>query len=460
MNQFHLIIKVILTYGCLSIIFCNSLLFQYQDKPNCKQILMEIHTMSDSMILDYGDYDVMFPPDIYCPEEYTDHIFAVPVENTVGTNDIDNAVSLLHFKKDSRLDRQVIKKDFMEMVTGPFDFRYLPVWSENEIAYSQAKAFLIINLHKKNVETHIICDGIFSGDIGNVAVLDSATRTFVFEILMSAGENERKVLQVIRFDNDTFNILSEHPAGMKTCSYTEPWFIYQNTIFIYNDSTTSIDTYDENFQNLNHPLSDAFKEKRNTFRCLREILVHPFLPFALVVEHGKWPTKDQLSKFDSLTGLEWDKATDILYNEANRRVLYLFRWTHPDPKQRLIPLVSSAGSIWNSYNPENAYSDFTFSPDGRWVVFRDKSESGDNPVFVAVPVDEKNPLLLGKPVKLGKTAREGSTGPAGTAWSTGPTAFVMCDGAVLYRWVLDDVETMGRVAVPKGTPEPWVKETQ
>jgi hypothetical protein len=50
-----------------------------------------------------------------------------------------------------------------------------------------------------------------------------------------------------------------------------------------------------------------------------------------------------------------------------------FRWTHPDPKQRLVPLLSSAGSIWNSYNPKNNFTKFTFSPDGKWVVFRDMS---------------------------------------------------------------------------------------
>ena len=449
---YSLFVFCTLFYGCVSFL---------KDIPNCKQILMEIQTMPDAIILNYGDHEVMFPPCIYCPEEYMDNIFAVPEKNAVGTNDIDNAVSVLHFKNDSDLNRKVVKKDFMEMVTGPFQFRFLPVWSEKEIAYSQTRGFLLVNIPDKKVEIHTVCPGI-EDEIGGLTVLDESKRIFVFEILKPYAKIQgfEKVLRVARFDNNTFSILSEHPAGNKTLQYSEPWFTYQNHIFIYNDSTTIIEAFDNNFKSVSHPLSDVFNENKSSFRCLREITIHPFLPVALVVERGKWPTKEQLSKFNSLPALEQDKATDILFNEARRRTLYLFRWTDPDPKRRLIPLVSSAGSIWNSYNPENAYSHFTFSPDGKWVVFHDDSEDSDNPVFVAIPIDEKNPLLLGKPIKLGKATREGSTGPTGTAWTTDPTAFVMCDGAVLYRWVLDDIAKMRRETVPKGIPDPWMKGTR
>jgi hypothetical protein len=414
--------------------------------------------MSDTIFLDYGDYSVLFPPRIYCPEEYMDNIFAVPENNAIGTNDIDNAVSLLHFTTDSELKRKVVKKDFMEMVTGPFEFRFSPVWSNNEIAYSQSKGFLVIDIPSKKVFIHTICPGIYQGEIGNFSILDGPQKLFVFEILKSAGENERKILQTVQFSEDSFTVIAEHPAGMKTFAYTEPWFTHQNAIFIYNDSTTSLEVYNEQFNPVSHPLATAFNENNVSFRCLQEIAIHPTLSFALLIEKGKWPEKEKLAKADALPREERRKIRNALYSEEARLTLYLFRWTHPDPEQRLIPLLSSAGSIWNTYNPENAYSDFTFSPDGKWVVFRDKSESSDNPVFVAVPIDEKNPLLLGKPVKLGKTMREGSTGPTGTAWTTEPTAFVMCDGLLLHRWVLDDTSTMGRQKMPEGMPDPWVKE--
>jgi hypothetical protein len=119
-----------------------------------------------------------------------------------------------------------------------------------------------------------------------------------------------------------------------------------------------------------------------------------------------------------------------------------------------------AGSIWNSYNPKNSYDNFTFSPDGKWVVFRDHSKDSQNPVFVAVSIDEKNPLLLGKPIKLGRAIREGATGPTGTAWATGPTSFVMCDGAVLYKWNLEDFTGMRKEKALPGMVDPWMKKKE
>jgi hypothetical protein len=406
--------------------------------------------MSDSTIMDYGDYEIMVPPEMYSPGNYISHIFAVPKNNTVGTNELNNAITLLEFKNSEELEQRVVKKDFMEMVTGPFKFRFLPVWSDKEIAYSQSRGFLIVNISEKMVEVHTIIPGI-DDEIENVAVLDGEKRIFVLEIISNAAGigNYDKILRVIQFTNGSFSVLAEHPAGKKTSAYTEPWFVYDKKIFIYNDSITKLEVFDEQFKSINHPIAVAFNKNQVGFRCMQEIVIHPTLPFALIVEQGKWPTEEQLSKFDSLTGTALDKATDVLFNEANRLTLYLFRWTEPDPKKQFVPLLSVTGSIWNSYNPANRYSDFTFSPDGKWVIFRDKTEGSDNPVFVTVPISTNNPLYLGKPIKLGKVLRQDAIGPEGSAWTTNPTAFVMSDGVILYRWNLDKIPSTQRVKVSK-----------
>ena len=145
MKCFRMVLRSTLVTGVMFLTFCSGCLFHFTEKPDCQQILLEMPHMADSMILNYGDYEVMYPPRVYCAGDYMDNIFAVPEKNAVGTNDIDNAVSLLRFKTDSEIDRQVVKKNFMEMVTGPFDFCFLPVWSDKEIAYSQSKGFLLIN---------------------------------------------------------------------------------------------------------------------------------------------------------------------------------------------------------------------------------------------------------------------------------------------------------------------------
>jgi len=270
-------------------------------------------------------------------------------------------------------------------------------------------------------------------------------------------------LKVIRFENDTFTILAEHPAGIKTTAYTEPWFVYQKKIFIYRDSTTKLEVFDENFKPTTHPLADAFNRNQVGFRCMQEIAIHPTLPFALIIEQGKWPTKKALQEADSLPAEEKRKARRVIFDEARRLTLYLFRWNETDEKKRFVPLLSLAGSIWNNYNPANSYSHFTFSPDGKWLVFRDGSMRGDNvnssqnPVFVAVPIDEKLPFMLGKPIKLGNAMREDAIEPKSVAWTTKPTAFVMCDGLIIYRWNLDRYKqlSMQKVKMPPGAADPF-----
>ena len=128
--------------------------------------------MIDTVVMDYGDYDVMLPPSTYCPGDEIRYVFAVPKDNMVGTNELDNAIKLLEFRNDEELKQHVVKKDFMEMVTGPFEFRFLPVWSNKEIAYSQSKGFLLVNIPDKKVEIHTISPGMYAGDIGPQLVGD------------------------------------------------------------------------------------------------------------------------------------------------------------------------------------------------------------------------------------------------------------------------------------------------
>jgi hypothetical protein len=416
------------------------------DKADYKSHSRETQAMVDPVIMDYGDYEKVVSPETYSLGEEIRYIFAVPKNNTVGTNELDNAITLLEFRNDGELKRHIVKRNFMEMVTGPFEFRFLPVWSDREIAYSQSKGFLIINIPEKKVEIHTVIPGL-DDNIENLAVLDEEKRIFVFEIISDAAGilNYDKTLRIIQFTNGSSSVLAEHSAGKKTSSYTEPWFIYEKKIFVYNDITTKLEVFDEQFKSVNHPIADVFNKNSKIFRSLRDFKIHPSLPFALITEIGKEP---DISKFDTLPPEEKLKALEPIYAELSRTTLFLFQWTQQDEKKRMIPLLSSIGSIWKSYNPKDNYGDFEFSPDGKWFVFRDYSESSDNPVFVAVPISTNNPLYLGKPIKLGKVLRQNATGPRGTAWITNPTAFVMSDGLVLYRWNLDNIPSMERVKMP------------
>ena len=55
-----------------------------------------------------------------------------------------------------------------------------------------------------------------------------------------------------------------------------------------------------------------------------------------------------------------------------------------------------------------------------------------------VPIDEKSPSCFGEPLYFGKVLREDAK-PATTAWINDPLSFVVCDGAVLYKWELGNI---------------------
>jgi len=53
-------------------------------------------------------------------------IFQVPVKNAIGTIDLDNAITILKFG-DNELEYDIVAKDFLDEVTGAFDFGFCNV---------------------------------------------------------------------------------------------------------------------------------------------------------------------------------------------------------------------------------------------------------------------------------------------------------------------------------------------
>jgi hypothetical protein len=112
-----------ITASTIVILFCLMLSVpgcSGPDKPALKQQTKENKVMSDIKLFDYGDFDAMLPLVTYNAGNYMRYVFAVPEDNMVGTNELDNAIKLLEFKDDGKLEQHIVKKDFMEMVTGPF----------------------------------------------------------------------------------------------------------------------------------------------------------------------------------------------------------------------------------------------------------------------------------------------------------------------------------------------------
>jgi hypothetical protein len=148
-----------------------------------------------------------------------------------------------------------------------------------------------------------------------------------------------------------------------------------------------------------HPFCQLFADKGGKLRLVTELLLHPALPMAILVER------------------------EPVGSHACR--CWVARWDCDNP--RIVPLPVSQ-------QEDSRLSHFAFSPDGSWLVYRDNTEDRFDPVFVAVPVVPDAPLHLGAPVELGRCLGDS---PVSTCWIASPLSFVVCDGAALYRWRLD-----------------------
>ena len=81
---------------------------------------------------------------------------------------------------------------------------------------------------------------------------------------------------------------------------------------------------------------------------------------------------------------------------------------------------------------------FSFSPDGKWIVFKD--ETYDPAKTYLMPVSEKYPHYLGSPILISNNYfNENNYG-----WTNHPVSFVGSSLEKLYRWDLENQDYPGK----------------
>jgi hypothetical protein len=66
------------------------------------------------------------------------------------------------------VERHIVKKNFLDDVTGNYDNHYLPIWSDDEIAFSYGRGFIMADVKKRHAKLYRVVSG-FEDDLGNVA---------------------------------------------------------------------------------------------------------------------------------------------------------------------------------------------------------------------------------------------------------------------------------------------------
>lgn len=370
----------------------------------------EIEGMKARYLLEYGKDPDLWPVMVGLKEEVA-HIFAVPVENAVGTNDLNNAITLLRFHGD-KIEYDLVRKDFLDNVSGG-DFCYLPVFDEEWIGYSQTRGFLLFNVKNGSFKDHIPYTKSHLY-ITDVRPFPASPFTFIFQVCRGHAPKDDRLFQLLKFDlKGNYELLNEiEQIGRHPIGWVEPWLIQNKTLIMYNEEKKRLEAYDADLKPSSHPFCILFNDLDQLdieFRDLYELVIHPTLPFALLIES---------------TGGEGNKV-------------WLAKWNNAKSEEKFIEIISQKLSMFSDVKKLIA-SDFQFSPKGDWLVFRDKSELTGNPLFVAMPIDESEEYFLGKPKILGKVMREFET-PTSTCWISEPLSFVVSDGMVLYKWELENL---------------------
>jgi hypothetical protein len=394
-----------------------------------------------------------YMPLLYGLKNYVFKIFSVPGSNQVGTLEFDNGFTLIEFR-DEELAYDLVVKDYEEEVYGDYKFSFAPVYSDDELIYGQNCRFHCINLKKRSIHTFDLFGNIIKeiGDYFYRIEFSGKQNLFLCEEQVSNYRDELKIIKMIDFSNSAVE-KGDLPAGVNTISYDQPWQYNQNVIFTYDSAANKLLCHTVELKPTTHPFAEIFNKNNKNFRKLKEFLVHPTLPFGVVVEIGKdWDSE----KIDAIPIEVFDSVIIPLEKERDRHAFYLIRWDTNDTNKQFVPIFTEPVSIIPGLHPKT-YSDFQWSPDGEWLVFRDETQyeewqdgtptSEENPVFIALSIKTDNPLYIGEPLYLGKIMRENAT-PESSAWVQKPVSFVVSDGLVLYKWDLDTTNTATRINSP------------
>jgi len=274
------------------------------------------------------------------------NIFDFPADNAIATTREpgNNAITLIGFdEKNLKVTYKTIAKDFTGSVGGGKQ-RYLPVFSEDTIGYTQTRGFILLDLKTKKCDYHVIYSG-FELHIVNVGVLDAEKKIFVFELFPSSHEMN-SIMRIMQFSDNGAEILGEKEVARSTyLNYTK------NTVFLIRGN--DLKAYDIHFKEIDHPFSRKFEQEKNRFADVDNFLIHPDLPFGVFTEYSK----------------------EI--NEA-----WMISWC--DPANPVLQKLFNQGVDF-----------YKFSYDGKWLF-------GIGEQIVIMPVDPELPHFLGAPILLGE----------------------------------------------------------
>jgi len=349
-------------------------------------------------------------------------IFPLPEHNAVGTIDkyCNGIVSITFGNYGKISDCKVIAQDFSEMVYGPFDYCFCSNFPEDAIVYCTTGSMVAVNVKTGKV-LYVDCCLPTNDFLYYISFLCPQEKLFV---VVKAIDNDGMVyyLHVVKLDGQRLvdTGWSMRIGEAKYISSDFPlyhhWFVHDSKLFVYDKEWHKIACTDGKVS-VQHPLPAVFNANAKLFGAVKDIAIHPNLPFAVIIEENIYGTHD-------LVVLRWDITNP---KKQDEQVL-----SFGQDMEALVPLFG-VNRVTLAYS--------SFSPDGNWYVVGlvGHEEAQPSTHFVAVPVvtiDKKHPYFLDidNLVVLGTVA-----GLTSAAWTSEPTSYVVSNGELLHKWDLDEL---------------------
>jgi hypothetical protein len=364
-------------------------------------------------------------------------IFPVPEPHAVGTLDRQsNGIVFIKFGGYGvEPKRNVVAKDFSSEVYGrEFDYRFCQNFSDDTVVYCKTRVAVVANV-KTGEAFHAECGLSLDDYLRGISFLDPQKKLFVIvKTIDEGGRGEWKdYLHIAKLEGQEFidagwsmytgktdddDILPHFPLY-------DRWRVHGHKLFVYDREWHKIVCTDGKASVL-HPFSEVFNANANLFGTVKDIAIHPRLPFGAI----------------------------IVESAPNAHHLVVLRWDITKSRKKAKQIISLSQEleqvryIFNVDRVTLAYQ--SFSPDGNWyVVGFIAPNKPQSPYFIAIPVtpvNRKRPnfLDMGNLVVLGQVA-----GLTSIAWTSSPTSYVVSDGARLHKWDLDELPNARVFVVPE-----------
>jgi len=310
-------------------------------------------------------------------------LFPVPHANSVGSTQMGNAITEISFPgKRISFDRHfrnaVENMDVSEV--------FLPLVSKDVIGIGQPRRFTLYDFKKKSQRTFTITPDI-SETISKAVVVDAKQNLFLFEISGHTGNSPSpwdisSSLLLMDLSGEKARLVKEMPVERYFM-----WSVVGDKNFLYRNKTQQLRVVDMNLEPSHHPLVDIINKHKKEI-SFHKIYAHSTLPFAI---------------------LHWGSSGAVVVTWGEGR----------DKTPRA--LIGSA-------------EQFLFSPDSKWLSFRNKNYDRGTEQTYVMPVSEKYPNYLGSPIQIADRYFNDNK----YAWTTNPISFVGSRGNKIYRCDLEN----------------------